>query len=292
MPACLPEQLWKSFSGGRPSCRPSSRSSSVGGRLREQRATAAIWSSVARCDAEAIARSRSSRSSRARASGSAWIGFDDERMKQVSPASPASATTAPSWTATACTRCRASTIPLRRTSTTIGSTGAEPMRCTESGLCAVPNDGARPGSGPLPTGIVRNGHFCGANDRGIVARWPRRTPRHRSRPLPRLHALRRVGDDVFRDDLDRIVFLRELARARRRSEWRCLAYCLMTTHYHLILEVDDDALPFGMQALNFRYAVRVQRTPRHTRPRLRQDGTTRGGSTTTRTSSSPTATSS
>ena len=29
----------------------------------------------------------------------------------------------------------------------------------------------------------------------------------------------------------------------------------MDTHYHLLLEVDDDALPLGMHSLNFRYAV-------------------------------------
>lgn len=63
------------------------------------------------------------------------------------------------------------------------------------------------------------------------------------------------SDDVFRDDLDRIVFLRELARAREKAAWHCLAYCVMTTHYHLLLEVEDNALPIGMQSLNFRYAA-------------------------------------
>ncbi len=50
-------------------------------------------------------------------------------------------------------------------------------------------------------------------------------------------------------------FLRELAGATARVAWRCLAYCLMGTHYHLILDVDADALPRGMHALNFRYAA-------------------------------------
>jgi len=61
--------------------------------------------------------------------------------------------------------------------------------------------------------------------------------------------------DLFRDDLDRVYFLRELARAGAKARWRCLAYCLMKTHHHLLLEVDDGALPVGMQALNFRYAI-------------------------------------
>jgi len=34
-----------------------------------------------------------------------------------------------------------------------------------------------------------------------------------------------------------------------------MSYCLMNTHYHLMLEVDDETLPVGMHALNFRYAM-------------------------------------
>jgi len=60
---------------------------------------------------------------------------------------------------------------------------------------------------------------------------------------------------LFRDDLDRTVFLRELARVTHGYEWTCIGFCLMRTHYHLMLEVQDKALPVGMQSLNFRYAV-------------------------------------
>ena len=63
-----------------------------------------------------------------------------------------------------------------------------------------------------------------------------------------------AADALFRDDTDRFVFLRELVRAIQKARWKCLAFCLMNTHYHLVLEVDDGALPFGMHALNFRYA--------------------------------------
>lgn len=59
---------------------------------------------------------------------------------------------------------------------------------------------------------------------------------------------------LFRDSVDRLTFLRELARATAKVEWQCLAYCVMRTHYHLILEVLDGVLPRGMHALNFRYA--------------------------------------
>jgi putative transposase len=59
---------------------------------------------------------------------------------------------------------------------------------------------------------------------------------------------------LFRDDVDRVSFLRELARATAKVEWRCVAYCVLRTHYHLILEVLDGVLPKGMHGLNFRYA--------------------------------------
>jgi putative transposase len=61
--------------------------------------------------------------------------------------------------------------------------------------------------------------------------------------------------ELFRDDRDRIVFLRELARAVHKASWLCLGFCLLGTHYHLLLDVDDGALPIGMHSLNFRHAV-------------------------------------
>lgn len=76
------------------------------------------------------------------------------------------------------------------------------------------------------------------------------------------HSVR--SDTLFRDDLDRVAFLRELARAGAKCGWTCMAYCLMTTHYHLILEVEEGALPVGMHAANFRYAAGFNRR-HHTR---------------------------
>jgi REP-associated tyrosine transposase len=59
---------------------------------------------------------------------------------------------------------------------------------------------------------------------------------------------------LFRDNDDRLTFLRELARATARTGWTCVAYCLMGTHYHLVLDVGAGVLPKGMHSLNFRYA--------------------------------------
>jgi REP element-mobilizing transposase RayT len=62
--------------------------------------------------------------------------------------------------------------------------------------------------------------------------------------------------ELYRDDRDRLTFLHELARTVAKAEWRCLAFCLLHSHYHLLLEVDDGTLPVGMHSLNFRYAAK------------------------------------
>jgi REP element-mobilizing transposase RayT len=59
---------------------------------------------------------------------------------------------------------------------------------------------------------------------------------------------------LYRDDADRLEFLRLLARAGAKTQWTCISYCLMTSHYHLIVEVADGVLPVGMHALNLPYA--------------------------------------
>jgi hypothetical protein len=60
---------------------------------------------------------------------------------------------------------------------------------------------------------------------------------------------------LYLDDLDRARGVSEVARATKRLRWTCLGACLLTTHYHLLLEVGDGALPPGMRELNFRYAA-------------------------------------
>jgi REP element-mobilizing transposase RayT len=50
------------------------------------------------------------------------------------------------------------------------------------------------------------------------------------------------------------LFVRELARAAQRHGWRILAYCLMTNHYHLVLQIDE-RLSAGMCELNGRFAT-------------------------------------
>src|SRR5689334_10861439 len=43
------------------------------------------------------------------------------------------------------------------------------------------------------------------------------------------------GTPAFADDRDRISFLRLLAECVHGYEWEVYAWCLMTTHYHLVI---------------------------------------------------------
>jgi putative transposase len=64
-----------------------------------------------------------------------------------------------------------------------------------------------------------------------------------------------AAQEHFRDDADRMTFVRELARVTTAFEWTCIGYCLMRSHYHLLVQVDSGVLPRAMQSLNWRYAM-------------------------------------
>jgi putative transposase len=68
---------------------------------------------------------------------------------------------------------------------------------------------------------------------------------------------------AFADDADRLLFLALLAVVVERYEWECHAFCLMGTHYHLVVETTTDRLSAGMQYLNGEYAQLFNR--RHDR---------------------------
>jgi putative transposase len=61
---------------------------------------------------------------------------------------------------------------------------------------------------------------------------------------------------VFRDDADRIAFLRQFREVIGRCRWKCLTYCLMDNHVHLLVLTEDPTLGVGMQRLNGLYAQR------------------------------------
>jgi putative transposase len=66
---------------------------------------------------------------------------------------------------------------------------------------------------------------------------------------------------IFLGNLDdeRAAFLDVLAATCDRFNWICHAYCLMTNHYHLLVETPDANLSKGMRQLNGVYTQYVNR---------------------------------
>jgi REP element-mobilizing transposase RayT len=62
------------------------------------------------------------------------------------------------------------------------------------------------------------------------------------------------GTSLFRDDVDRLAFLKLLEEEAAFSDWTLLAYSLMTTHHHALLRLNNETLSSGFRRLNSRYA--------------------------------------
>jgi putative transposase len=67
------------------------------------------------------------------------------------------------------------------------------------------------------------------------------------------------GMAIFRDDHDRRMFVRALAQAVSAATWDLHAYCLMDTHYHLLVYTPQATLASGMGRLNGVYAQMFNR---------------------------------
>ncbi len=55
------------------------------------------------------------------------------------------------------------------------------------------------------------------------------------------------GQEIFAGDPGRRFFLSELAITAERHGWRCLSFCLMSNHYHLVIETQGPTLGDGMK---------------------------------------------
>lgn len=62
------------------------------------------------------------------------------------------------------------------------------------------------------------------------------------------------GRVVFGDDAEREVFLSVLAETVEKRRWSCRSYCLLSTHYHLVVATPDGDIAAGIQCLNSRFA--------------------------------------
>jgi putative transposase len=65
-----------------------------------------------------------------------------------------------------------------------------------------------------------------------------------------------AGAPIFVSDRDRRLFLELLADVIERFRWVCHAFCLMDTHYHLVVETTLARLSAGAHRLNGLYAMR------------------------------------
>jgi len=65
--------------------------------------------------------------------------------------------------------------------------------------------------------------------------------------------------DIFRAPADRVLFLETLAAACGKTQWQVHAYCLMSNHFHFVVETPRTNLVAGMKWLLGTYTMRFNR---------------------------------
>ena len=60
------------------------------------------------------------------------------------------------------------------------------------------------------------------------------------------------GRDIFRDDADRLRWLKTLDEACQKTGWHVHAYVLMSNHYHLLVETPEGNLVAGTKWVSHR----------------------------------------
>ena len=65
--------------------------------------------------------------------------------------------------------------------------------------------------------------------------------------------------EIFLSDDDRTSFLNLLGREVKQQRWNCYAYCLMSNHYHIVIETPEGNLVLGMRRLNGAYSQEFNR---------------------------------
>jgi REP element-mobilizing transposase RayT len=94
---------------------------------------------------------------------------------------------------------------------------------------------------------------------GAIENVPRRP---REEEAGAIHHVYGRGIDrraLFVDDEDRLGYLALLERVVDKTGWRCLSYCLMDNHVHLMVETPEPNLGAGMQRLHGDFAREINR---------------------------------
>ncbi len=66
-------------------------------------------------------------------------------------------------------------------------------------------------------------------------------------------------ETIYEDDEDRCGFLALLGEVVEQFNWLCHGYCMMSNHYHLLIETPDGNLSKGMRQLNGVYTQATNR---------------------------------
>ncbi len=67
-------------------------------------------------------------------------------------------------------------------------------------------------------------------------------------------------EDIYITDADRVQWLALFGQVCQRYNWRCHAYCLMSNHYHIVVETIEGNMSKGMRHLNGVYTQHFNRT--------------------------------
>ncbi len=70
-------------------------------------------------------------------------------------------------------------------------------------------------------------------------------------------------EDIYETEDDRLLFLVVFGEVCKSYNWICHGYCLMTNHYHLLMETPDANLSQGMRQLNGVYSQKFNRIHKH-----------------------------
>lgn len=59
--------------------------------------------------------------------------------------------------------------------------------------------------------------------------------------------------DIFYDDIDRELFIDKIKLTKKEFKYKVYAYCLMSNHIHMVIEVPKENLSKAIQSLTIRY---------------------------------------